>query len=127
MKNIKVIFTLILLFAFQINNAQEICNDGNADKTPKTNTIIVARYSYYPNLEAYYDIANNFYVFKENGEWTTAQEIPSGYRGYSLFNKINVKIYDYDGETPQEMLAIHKIKHPYVSNKNKREVLASDE
>lgn len=123
----RIFLTAILLIAFQTNNAQEVCAENNTESAPKKEVITVARYCYYPNIEAYYDIVNNFYIFKENGEWTTAQEIPNGYRGYSVMNKINIKIYDYDGETPQEMLPIHKIKHPYVINGRMKQPIASED
>jgi hypothetical protein len=36
------------------------------------------------------------------------QEIPNGYRGYSIFNKYNVMITDYDDDYICQFINIHK-------------------
>ncbi len=73
------------------------------------------RYFYYPNLEAYFDTKLNLYIYSDKGEWKTAPEIPSGYRGYSLNNRINVPITDYDEDNILQFVSTHKKKYPYVS------------
>ena len=77
----------------------------------KTNCFI--RYYYYPNLEAYFDNLKMVYYYFEDGDWQTAEELPTNYGGYSLFNKTKVIITDYDEENPQQFLKVHKKKYPY--------------
>ena len=128
MKALKIITSLVILFITHINYSQEIAKQNAITDPDHTISSAQARYSYYPNIEAYYDIQKNVYIFKSNnGDWTVADEIPSGYRGYSLFNKINIKIYDYDGETPQEMIKIHKVKHPFITNGRTQKMTASED
>ena len=71
---------------------------------------------YFPNIEAYFDTQKSIYYFKEDGEWVTAEEIPEGYRGYSVNNRLNVIVTDYDDETPYQLINIHKKKYPYTSS-----------
>lgn len=116
--------TLIITLAlFGLNSvaAQVDMGDVILKVDPKTNCEY--RYFYYPNIEAYYDAKKNLYLYKDNdGVWAKAKEIPSGYRGYSLQNKINVVIDDYDGDDPIQLLPIHKKKYPYNFHKKQRVV-----
>lgn len=86
------------------------------DSTPLIDPIsnCQLRYYYFPNLEAYYDTQKKIYYFKENSQWTTAEEIPEGYRGYSLYNRIYVFVTNYDDEIITQFIDIHKKKHPYT-------------
>lgn len=74
------------------------------------------RYYYFPNIEAYFDTQKRIYFFKQDGAWVTAEEIPDGYRGYSIYNKINVIINDYDDDEPCQFIEKHRKKYPYVNN-----------
>jgi|GEM_PF-5771359 len=80
---------------------------------PSTNCQI--RYYYYPNLEAYYDGKSGLYFYKDNGSWTSDKQIPSGYRGYGLFNKANIAINDYDDDDVIQFIESHRKKYPYNS------------
>ena len=88
-------------------------------------TLCEYRYFYYPNLEAYYDSRTGRYWILQNGQWTTATEIPSGFRGYSLFNKMNVVIDDYDEDNITQFLQDHKKRFPVRFNARHREVAAA--
>lgn len=86
------------------------------------------RYFYFPNLEAYFDTQKSIYIYSEKGKWITAEELPVGYRGYSVYNKMNVTIKDYDDDNITQFVKIHKKKYPYVNNAKSRDALmASDE
>ncbi len=106
----------IVLLACQISNAQ---TDGIKKYDPRFNpeTNCMTRFFYYPNIEAYFDTKENVYLFTDKGEWKKAAELPHGYRGYSLNNKINVPIKDYDEDNITQFLAAHKKKFPYVSSR----------
>ena len=71
------------------------------------------RYYYFPNLEAYFDLQEKVYLYKEEGEWLEAEELPTNYGGYSLYNKVRVTIEDYNGDEPYLFLATHKKLYPY--------------
>ena len=116
-EEIKFALAFILMIVLSAN-AQKTTAKVSPLIDPTTNCNL--RYYYFPNLEAYYDTQKNIYYYNEFGEWKTAEEIPSGYRGYSLNNKVNVIITDYDDDNPCQFLPVHKKKYPYNNGKNKR-------
>lgn len=125
MKNLKNTLTLITLFIALTGNAQtaEKRNISGQLIDPATNCVL--RYYYFPNLEAYYDTQKNVYHYHEDGKWITAEEIPAGYRGYSLYNKVNIIIKDYDDDDVTQFSGIHKKKYPYITKGNLKKMTAS--
>ena len=117
----KLISTLFLvLFLVNVSFAQK--SKKQDDSPPLIDPISNCqfRYYYFPNIEAYFDTQKNIYFFKEDSEWTSAEEIPDGYRGYSLYNKINVFITDYDDDNITQFIDIHRKKYPYTKKGNIR-------
>lgn len=106
MKTIKKVFLLVLIFTCYLSSAQTASNDESL-------LIKEIRYYYFPNLEAYFDLQEKVYLYKDNGEWTEAAELPKNYGGYSLYNKVKVTLSDYVGDEPYLMLAAHKKMYPY--------------
>jgi len=106
------VYTLILLQS-GVMLSQKVIDVEKLEVDTSTNCHI--RYYYYPNLEAYYDCVSQRYLFQDAGNWKSESEIPSGYRGYSLFNKSNVAIADYDEDNVIQFLQVHKQKYPYNS------------
>lgn len=103
-----------MLFTCYLSSAQS--SNGDVSSLPidsKTNCYI--RYYYYPNLEAYFDNLELVYHYKVNGQWEKAENLPTNYGGYSLFNKVRVNITDFDGDEPFHLLNIHKKMYPYNS------------
>ncbi|HEX9980272.1 MAG TPA: hypothetical protein VGB50_06880 [Flavobacterium sp.] len=125
MKTLKLICVGLLLLSVMPTHAQT--NTETARTIPSDPTTHCAlRYLYFPNLEAYFDTKKNVYLYNEKGVWKTAEEIPSGYRGYSMYNKVNVSITDYDDDDPIQFLKMHKKKYPYIfNNKQLAHVTAS--
>ncbi|SCX91456.1 hypothetical protein SAMN02927903_00424 [Flavobacterium caeni] len=127
MKSLKNTIALIALLLSPIAFAQTATTKNVSGQLidPQTNCIL--RYYYFPNLEAYYDTQKNEYWYTENGQWIVADEIPEGYRGYSLYNKVNVVIHDYDDDDPTQFLSRHKKKYPYITKNNIKKLTASIE
>lgn len=125
MKNLKHFIALLLLLGSYAADAQqkEQKNINGHLIDPQTNCVL--RYYYFPNLEAYYDTQKNIYYYTESGKWITANEIPAGYRGYSLYNKVNVIIKDYDDDDVTQFLSQHKKKYPYITKGNVKKMTAS--
>jgi len=98
-------------------------------KTPLFNTVTNCqlRYYYYPNLEAYFDTQKSIYYYKEDGKWIAAEELPNGYRGYSIYNKTTVFITDYDDENPCQFIDQHKKKYPYITNEKVKQLTLSNQ
>ncbi len=112
MKPIEKVILLLLVFTCSFSSAQVSDEIQSASPNGKETGI---RYYYFPNLEAYFDLQEKVYLYKEDGEWTEAEELPANYGGYSLYNKVRVTIENYDGDEPYLLLAEHKKMYPYNS------------
>jgi len=114
MKIVKKFIPVLMFFTCYLSSAQS--SNGDVPSLPidsKTNSNV--RYYYYPNLEAYFDNLELVYHYKVNGQWEKAENLPTNYGGYSLFNKVRVNITDYDGDEPYQLIKIHKKMYPYNS------------
>ena len=49
-------------------------------------------YYYMPEIDSYYDIANQQFIYDENGQWVYADNLPYAYRGYDLNSGYKVVI-----------------------------------
>lgn len=45
-----------------------------------------ARYYYMPDIETYYDINNEYFVYLDNGQWLFVNALPPMYNNYNLYN-----------------------------------------
>lgn len=132
MKKLNYLLIGVLCFVLQTAEAQK--GQVPAVEAKAADVILIKdpvtqcsyRYHYYPNLSAYYDAKTNDYIFKQNGTWQRAKEIPSGYMGYSLNNKVNVIITDYDDDEPQQYINVHRKKYPYNFHQRLKEVSANE-
>lgn len=115
MKKLSIISSLIILFSTQVVLAQ-MQKKTNSLPLVDPITQCALRYYYYPNIEAYFDTQKKVFHLKVDGEWTTAEEIPYDYGGYSVYKMINVSITDYDDENPSQFISIHRKKYPYTAN-----------
>ena len=118
MKTLYYFMTGLMLSISMISNAQDgVTNDiqpnVTEDKlaTAEELPMLVARYYYYPNLDAYFDSKTNLFIYEANGEWIKTEQIASGYRGYSIYNGTNFPI-DYKGDKPFDLLSEHQKEFP---------------
>ena len=118
------LYCLLLLMCFTLH-AQKSAAPQNDIPLVDPVTHCELRYYYFPNIEAFFDTKKSVYIYKDNDQWITATEIPSGYRGYSLYNKASVFINDYDGDEPIQFLKLYKKKYPYNLRGKYREMTAS--
>lgn len=55
------------------------------------------RYYYFPDIEVYYDLSTNEYVFFRDGRWLVSRSMPSMYAGYDLRSgfvvSLNTSVY----------------------------------
>ena len=55
------------------------------------------RYYYLPDIETYYDLSSNDFVYLDNGQWIFSNTLPSMYGNYDLYNgyeiALNVNVY----------------------------------
>lgn len=112
MKPIEKVLILMFIFSSFVSNAQTSKQQPYSLANEKSTDF---RYFYFPNIEAYFDTQEKVYLYRDNGEWVEAEELPKNYGGYSLYNKSRVAITDYKGEEPYLLLQAHKKKFPYNS------------
>ena len=106
------IFCMLILAANTVKAQEESITQPVLPTDPET--MCQHRYYYYPNLQAYYDAKKEQYLLHlPNNEWLVSDEIPSGYRGYSLNNRMNILIDNYDEDNIKDLLSVHRKKYPY--------------
>jgi len=56
------------------------------------------RYYYMPDIETYYDLSNQDFVYLDDGQWMFSNTLPSMYSSYDLFNgyeiALDVNVYE---------------------------------
>lgn len=114
MKTTILIVLGILFFPVQIVKGQDKeeapIEIQNEKKTSVTYLDI--RYHYFPNMQAYFDTKRALYLIKQNGVWTTSETINFTSRGYCLKNSAYEMLNDYNGDEPQQFLAVHQLQYP---------------
>lgn len=50
------------------------------------------RYYYLPDIEVYYDLSNQDFVYLDDGQWLFSSTLPSIYRGYDLYDGFTVAL-----------------------------------
>lgn len=50
------------------------------------------RYYYLPDIESYYDLSNNDFVYMNDGQWQFSNTIPPMYNNYNLYNGFTVSL-----------------------------------
>jgi len=59
-----------------------------------------AHYYYLPDVEAYYDVPSEMFIYQSGGLWVHRTYLPTRYRNYDLYNGYKVVVTDYHGNTP---------------------------
>lgn len=50
------------------------------------------RYYYLPDIEAYYDLSNQDFVYLDDGQWLFSRTLPSIYSGYDLYDGFSIAL-----------------------------------
>lgn len=109
-------FSILFLFVFNSNFAQDLTDKNKLYPSINNSTSQLFRYYFFPNLEAYYDNKTSDYVYKINGNWIRNKSIPNSYCGYSIYNNYKVEIENYKGDNPFENIVEDKKLYPYYRN-----------
>lgn len=73
------------------------------------------QYYYLPDIDTYYDVPAQRFLYAKKGKWVRAERLPARYSGYNL-NKGNIIfLTDYRGNAPYTFHKKHKVK--YKGNK----------
>jgi len=100
-KNTSIIILFIILFS-TLNGCYPISSVsvGTQYSNPAwaTDYYSGVRYYYFPDIETYYDLANQDFVYLDNGQWMFSNSLPSMYSGYNLYTSyeiaLNVNVYE---------------------------------
>lgn len=112
MKKITYFALGILIFSAHYTQAQVQLDAVNVGNKANTTSYIDVRYYYFPNLQAYFDTKKGLYIYRENKNWITSENIDMNSRGYSLNNGAYEMIKDYLGDNPISQFEAHKQKYP---------------
>jgi hypothetical protein len=110
----KLHYIIVILFFITAGNAQIVkVNNTYGPKpptwAPKAPTTV--KYYYLPDIQTYYDVPAQRYIYYNNGTWTRTAALPAYYRGYDLKNGKTVYLTDYKGNTPYVLFKEHKVKY----------------
>jgi hypothetical protein len=101
MKTLKLIAAGIILLVSSTSNAQLSINLNIGTAPVYQNSANVAvDYYYMPDIESYYDVRANQYIYLERGNWIRSRNLPNQYSRYNVNNGYKVALNDYHGNRP---------------------------
>ena len=105
----------ILLFAFLVNASTQAQVSVNVNfGTPPVwapAEPVASQYYYLPDIDTYYDVPAQRFIYVRNGQWVRAQKLPARFNGYNLRTGQVVYLTDYRGKSPFTYHKKHKIKY----------------
>lgn len=69
------------------------------------------RYYYLPDVESYYDVKSQKFIYYSGNSWVHRKQLPKQYRNYDLYNGYKVVMTDYRGNAPYTYYKEHKRKY----------------
>lgn len=100
------------LFFVAVANAQIVTVDYTKYRPAWAPTApVTVKYYYLPDIQTYYDVPAQRYIYLNNGSWVRTAALPAYYRGYDLRNGNTVYLSDYRGNTPYVLFKEHKVKY----------------
>ena len=112
MKTIKLImFTALLAVTF--STQAQVSVNVNLGTPPVWAVAAPPKVEYYylPDIDTYYDVPAQRYIYLRNGSWVRTSALPARYRGYDLYRGRTVYLSDYRGHRPYEFYKSHKVKY----------------
>lgn len=112
MKALKTVVLGILLFTISNSQAQVSVNInfGTPPVWAPADRVEV-QYYYLPDVDAYYDVPTEQFIYINNGVWIRSRALPSRYSNYNLRSGRVVYITDYRGKSPYNYHKKHKVKY----------------
>lgn len=112
MKTLKLIAVGIILLVSSTSNAQLSVN-VNIGTAPiyHNSANIAVGYYYMPDIQSYYDVRANQYIYLNRGNWIRSRNLPNQYRRYDVNNGYKVALNDYHGNRPYSNYNNHKTRY----------------
>lgn len=111
MKAIKCILLGLLLTSFTMQSQVSVnVNVGTPPVWAPADRVEV-QYYYLPEVDVYYDVPAERFIYIRNGRWHRSAALPAKYRGYNLRGANVVYLTDYRGNSPYKLHKTHKVKY----------------
>lgn len=112
MKNIKLLIIAIMLATISTTQAQVSVNI-NLGTPPVWAPAdrVETQYYYLPEIDSYYDVPSERFIYYNNGTWTRSTALPARYQGYNLRSGKVIYLTDYRGKSPYVNHKSHKVKY----------------
>jgi len=109
MKTLKLMAVGIFFLLSNITQAQVTVN-VNVGAPPPWGPVGYTEVEYYylPDVESYYDIRSEQFIYLNGGVWTRSRYLPRMYRNYDLYNGYKVVLSDYHGTRPYDNFNHHR-------------------
>ena len=86
---------------------------------------VATQYYYLPDVDMYYDVPAERFIYVKNGKWVRAERLPVAYRGYDLKKGQVIYLTDYRGNSPYLFHKNHKVKYKGKKYKSAKKVYVS--
>lgn len=112
MKSIKM-FVLGMLFFVTTGVFAQVSVNVNVGRPPvwAAAAPVEVHYYYLPEIEVYYDVPAERYIYLNNGVWVRSANLPRRYSGYDLYHSEPVYLTHYKGKKPYVHFKEHKMKY----------------
>ena len=115
MKTLKLI--LFALF-FVANSQAQVSVNVNLGKAPLWAPVdrVETQYYYLPEIDSYYDVPAQRFIYPSNGKWVRVKKLPKKYQPYNLRGGKVIYLTDYRGNSPYLFHKKHKEKYYIKTN-----------
>ena len=72
---------------------------------------VATQYYYLPEVDAYYDLPAERFIYLNNGGWVRAEKLPAKFQNYNLQTGKVIFLTDYKGKSPYKYHKKHKAKY----------------
>lgn len=115
MKTLKLfVFGLLFISASQA----QVSVNVNLGKPPvwAPAESVATQYYYLPEIDSYYDVPAERFIYPNNGKWVRAKKLPKKYQSYNLRGGKVIYLTDYKGNAPYAFHKNHQEKYYVKSN-----------
>lgn len=118
MKKLKFLL-LITVFTIASTVYSQVSVNVNLGKPPvwAPATAQVVQYYYLPEIDTYYDVPSERFIYLRKGKWHRSAALPAHYRYYNLKQGKTVYLTDYRGNAPYTLYKTHKVKYGKMNHK----------
>lgn len=121
-KSIELFLIVLSIAIFSISNANaQVSVNINLGTPPiwAPADRVAVQYYYLPDIDVYYDVPQQQYIYVSNRNWIRSNSLPSRYRNYNLRGGHVVYLNDYRGNSPYMYHKNHRVKYYHHDNGQK--------